>query len=441
MLSHRGYNSRLFIFSALFAMLFALSAYADDSATPASPAAPAAGSTTPSVPDSGSAVQAAALQVCQQGLSTDTTNLDKISSAGLGNKCKQSIAALRKDIKACGVGASKAGTSCIANQSPALAKGSSGLSSAMGGMGNVGGQIGGTCGLAQMAGGIASIASAEYQAECGPAISACESPCKKVSDDITNAESACNSEAAKDPSDSTAAGLLGSVQQAPADCIASCESYQGNMANIGSLLPGLAQMMSGAENCMNQASNGAGTGATPSGTPPVDCTNSANMNNLACICLGNPGAPGCGSTAATDGSTQAGVAASGLGTSPLADGNLAPTDAGTIAAAASPGGNLPPGSGGGFGGAGSSPGTGNEKSNAKTPLMAAAAGGGGFGAAEASGGSGSKNSGWADSKFGKYLPTSKERSPASIDVTGKAGQSNWDKVRKTYVQMSPNLMK
>lgn len=195
----------------------------------------------------------------------------------------------------------------------------------------------------------------------------------------------------------------------------------------------------------------------------VDCSNTANASNPACICNSQPNAPGCpGATSYGSSYTAPNFGAT---TTPATDSTTSSVtttnsglDAVTRNAAALPtaaDGSTPASAGGGGGGGGGAvEGSGMsaaekksataDKKNALNPNILSGYDGGGGGGGGARGGSGS------GSAYGAYMPgaakdpsrsvAGAQQAAANAQVTSAGSKSNWEKVTERYSENKSTLM-
>lgn len=200
---------------------------------------------------------------------------------------------------------------------------------------------------------------------------------------------------------------------------------------------------------------------------PLDCRKPEHANTTQCICAANPRSPGCGNATGITGNggggtTSGSVSSNPTGTTPipnlqgLAGGGgpnggagSNPNAAGFSSGGAGAGGG---GGGGSVGGGGGTLGKAGDAAKAKAGRSGtnpninsgdlSGGGGGGRGGSGWGGSSTDAHLAAAQKKYGQFMPGGNQdpsRNPASTQVSGAGGLSNFEKVRLRYQQQASTL--
>lgn len=361
---------------------------------------------------------------------------------------------LVKGTKECDAAVDAAKNACVESLSPFLQMAMQGLTAAMAAQQGAAGASG-QCQQAQQAQQPAQQNMQKFNADCGTKKTACEQKCGQAStgaDTVTS--TTCEADAKKaGPAKQqmisaqckkAAASNKKANEKGKAACAAFSQNQAAGMAGIGELLKGL--MKSG--QCQQQVAVDCTKTPTAQGCPQaLDCNKPENAANPRCICEKNPRAPGCGGQAESapitdptrdDTQSTAGANDGALG-SPT---DATPAQYGSDSADAKAGLPASPGGGGGGGGLGKGGDSAEKGEKPKTvDTNVLAEGGGGGGASATSNGLTPSEEGGG--KYSKYLPEDPARKPTALadQVSGAAGLSNWEKIRKRYSENRPSLLR
>ena len=258
----------------------------------------------------------------------------------------------------------------------------------------------------------------------------------------------------------TCAGAESTFTAASAQaCVQKCGSYKVGLAiGAAGALEFLKTAMT-ANNCSNKLDC----------TNPINYTNAActancslaqNQNSPACVCQVNPNAAGCTAAYSASSTSLGNGTVGGLG-NPVTtaaikakgalneSGPLVPGTGGASAPSTAGAGSGSGGGGGGSSGQASAGGgspshaTGADKASSPSDLYAGLMSAGGSVARTGGGyGNDSDGSGGAGSKYSMFMPNkANARTPAaSSELTGSGGQTNWQKVRRTYTDLNTTLI-
>jgi hypothetical protein len=360
---------------------------------------------------------------------------------------------LTQGTTACSEAAEAAKNACVESLSPYLQAAMQGLTAAMGAQQGAAGASG-QCQQAQQAQQPAQQNMQKFNADCGAKKTACETKCGSAAKDADMVSTAtCKADTQKLPEPKKAIALPKCVQAATKNKAANekgksaCSGLAANqaagMAGIGELLKGLMKSQS----CQQEVAVDCTKTPTAAGCPQaLDCNKPENDANPRCICDKNPRAPGCGGTNTAAGTTDpirdvnSGSNDPGGGTtSPGSDGTPNSFADSTKAAAPAAGGSGGGSSGGGsLGKAGEATEKGEKPKGVETNVLTE---GGGSGGSMTSNGSVAPDEPMG--KYSEYLPKDNKRNPAALkdQVSGAAGLSNWEKVRKRYTESRPSLIR
>ncbi|MBX2995549.1 MAG: hypothetical protein KF681_12030 [Bdellovibrionaceae bacterium] len=364
---------------------------------------------------------------------------------------------LTEGTKGCEEAITAAKTACVEDFSPFLQAAMQGLTAAMAAQQGAAGASG-QCQQAQQAQQPAQQNMQKYNADCAAKKTACEQKCGQAATGAdTVSTSTCEADAKKSaPTDQAKQQMIKAKctkaaqankqanEQGKASCAKLSQNQAGGMAGIGELLKGL--MKSG--QCQQEVAVDCSKNPTAQGCPQaLDCNKAENAANPRCICEKNPRAPGCGGQAESapitdptrDDNQTTGANDGSLGSptdgTPAKYGSDSPAAGGGLPA--SPGGG---GGGGGLGKGGELADKGEKPKGIDTNVLGEGGGGGGGASATSNGLAASDD---PTGKYGKYLPEDPARKPTALadQVSGAAGLSNWEKIRKRYSENRPSLLR
>jgi hypothetical protein len=423
---------------------------ANTNPAPGSNTAPAADAPTAgggAAPASSAAIQASmeAAKAKGEGVAGETQALQDAEAS----KKK-----LTEGTKGCNEASEAAKNACVESLSPFLQAAMQGLTAAMAAQQGAAGASG-QCQQAQQAQQPAQQNMQKFNADCGAKKTACETKCGSAAKDADTVSTAtCKADTEKvQPEIKKKAALAKCIEvagknktaneESKAACAKLSQSQAAGMAGIGELLKGLMKSQS----CQQEVAVDCTKTPTAAGCPQaLDCNKPENDANPRCICDKNPRAPGCGGTNTAAGTTDpirdvnAGTNDPGGGTtSPGSDGTPNSFgDSPTAAAPAAGGGGGGSSGGGSLGKGGEATEKGEKPKGVETNVLAE---GGGSGGSMTSNGSVAPDEPMG--KYSEFLPKDDKRNPAALSdqVSGAAGLSNWEKVRKRYTESRPTLIR
>jgi hypothetical protein len=243
--------------------------------------------------------------------------------------------------------------------------------------------------------------------------------------------------------------------------LVNCQGYTANLAAAaGGLVSSLLQQKQ-ASKCEDSLNNCQKNPGAPECQKVVNCSDPADSGSTVCICQNNPRSPGCpGSGDQTDSASATAVAANSSGGAAAKSGASAKlsgqgfaSTGGKYGAGGGSGNSMAAASGsagssvGGDGEVGKGKGIDGSKSKLSADIIADYGMGGGGGRRGGGSGSGSGGIDFA-TKYGAYLP-GQTKDPArniasanavAAQITGSGGKSNFDKVKRAYLNNRNHLL-
>lgn len=355
---------------------------------------------------------------------------------------------LTEGTKGCDAAVEAAKNACVESLSPFLQAAITGLTAAMAAQNGATG-TGSQCQTAQQAQQPAQQNVQNYNADCTKKKTECEQKCSQASqgaDTVNTAACKADTEKIKDEAQKklrlTECQKVAQANKAANDkgksaCSSLSQNQSAGMAGLASLLTGLMKSAS----CQTEVAVDCVATPTATGCPQaLDCNLETNAANPTCLCQKNPRLAGCGadavssttsdptSTTTADDAGSGSALASPTDTTPATSGSDSPSGAGLGTSS----------SGAGSGALKGVSDTPEKTAKPKSAEIAVLEGSAGAGASATSTGSPApEDSGLG--KYKEYLPQEKKTVLAD-QVSGAAGLSNWEKVRRRYSENRNKLL-
>lgn len=290
---------------------------------------------------------------------------------------------------------------------------------------------------------------AAYHALCSSALLSCKSACNKVS----KSTEASLASLSTPPEIANLRTALTQSKPFYDEAKVRCEEFAGkHLASAILLGAKTITNLAKSKDCANETTAGGENLCVKSPQDPscVDCTKSDYQSNIICICAQNPRAPGCEGLSQEQRTAVNQQKASGDFTTPgsnpqglsnLSGNSYVPQESSTTSLAGpTPGfGNTGGGIGNSKGPSQGTDGTSVKSKGLNTQVLGGDSGGGGGGRGYSSGG--------GLNPYDQYLPQSEKtkpnsRSVASVkdQITGAHGLSNWEKVKRRYIENKSSLL-
>lgn len=356
---------------------------------------------------------------------------------------------LTEGTKGCDTAVDAAKNACVESLSPFLQAAITGLTAAMAAQqGSTG--TGSQCQSAQQAQQPAQQNMQSYNADCTKKKTECEQKCSQASQGADTVNTAtCKADAEKIKNETQKKLRLTECQKAAqankaandkgkSACSSLSQNQSAGMAGIASLLSGLMKSAS----CQEEVAVDCVATPTATGCPQaLDCNLEANAANPTCLCQKNPRLAGCGADAVsstTSDPTNTASTNDEASTSALSNATDATPASYSSNGTGGGGGSVPGSSGGGAASMKSAADPAEKSIKPKSNEVNVLEGGGGGGSsATANGHAANDDAGMG--KYSEYLPQEKKTILAD-QVSGAAGLSNWEKVRRRYSENRSKLI-